>query len=80
MLELLNAYHLRFIRFFLFVEKPPEEVHKIFGNVASNVDSYRHTFEYIQDYSGIHGLRMWHAELLRISNHNVEQECSRYLK
>nr|CCA20608.1 PREDICTED: hypothetical protein [Albugo laibachii Nc14] len=78
--ELVYRVSLAFHEVLIFVKNTPEEVHEIFGNLASNLDSYRLSFEYIQDYIGIHGLRMWHEELSRIINYNVEQECNRYLK
>ncbi|OQR94163.1 strumpellin [Achlya hypogyna] len=52
----------------------------IFQALASTLQAYRLSFEYIQDYVGIYGLRMWHEELSRVINYNVEAECNRYLK
>lgn len=54
--------------------------HKIFGSLASTLNAYLLSFEYIQDYINIYGLRMWHEELARVISYNVEQECNRYLK
>jgi WASH complex subunit strumpellin len=41
---------------------------------------FRSSFEYIQDYINIYGLRIWQEELSRIINYNVEQECNRFFK
>ncbi|TMW68696.1 hypothetical protein Poli38472_006164 [Pythium oligandrum] len=64
----------------IFEKSTSEECHEIFIELASTLDAYRLSFEYIQDYINIYGLRMWHEELSRIINYNVEQECNRYLK
>ncbi|GLD95032.1 hypothetical protein PINS_up003657 [Pythium insidiosum] len=64
----------------IFEKNSSEEVHAIFAQLAATLDAYRLSFEYIQDYISIYGLRMWHEELSRIINYNVEQECNRYLK
>lgn len=44
------------------------------------LDGYRRSFEYIQDYVSLHGLRIWQEEFSRIVNFHVEQECNRFLK
>eukprot|EP01027_Heterolobosea_sp_BB2_P007140 GEZU01010652.1.p1 GENE.GEZU01010652.1~~GEZU01010652.1.p1 ORF type:complete len:835 (-),score=235.13 GEZU01010652.1:84-2588(-) len=38
------------------------------------------SFEYIQDYINIYGLKIWQEEFYRIINYNVEQECNSFLK
>lgn len=57
-----------------------DECQAIFQTLASTLNAYRLSFEYIQDYIGLYGLRIWHEELSRVINYNVEQECNRYLK
>lgn len=37
------------------------------------MDGFRRSFEYIQDYVNIYGLKIWQEEMLRIINYNVEQ-------
>lgn len=44
------------------------------------MDGFRRSFEYIQDYVNIYGLKMWQEEMLRIINYNVEQECNSFLR
>lgn len=44
------------------------------------MDGYRRSFEYIQDYIGIYGLKIWQEELSRIISYNVEMECNKFLK
>jgi len=44
------------------------------------MDGFRRSFEYIQDYVNIYGLKMWQEEMLRIVNYNVEQECNSFLR
>ena len=57
-----------------------EACQETFNVLADTLNAYRLSFEYIQDYISIYGLRMWHEELSRVINYNVEQECNRYLK
>lgn len=63
-----------------FKEDESSECNTTFNTLAATLNAYRLSFEYIQDYIGIYGLRMWHEELSRVINYNVEQECNRYLK
>jgi WASH complex subunit strumpellin len=48
--------------------------------LSSQMDGFRRSIEYIQDYVDMAGLKMWQEELARIVNFNIEQECNRYLK
>ena len=44
------------------------------------MDGFRRSFEYVQDYVGIYGLKIWQEEVSRIINYNVEQESNSFLK
>lgn len=44
------------------------------------MDGHRRSFEYIQDYLNINGLRIWQEEIMRIIYFNVEQECNSFMK
>lgn len=55
-------------------------IHATFDKVAADVDNYRQSVEYIQDYINIAGLKMWQEELARVVCYNVEHECNRYLR
>ena len=48
--------------------------------LSSKTDGFRRSFEYIQDYLDIFGLKMWQEEVTRIINYNVEQECNTFLR
>lgn len=48
--------------------------------LAARLEGYRRSFEYIQDYVNIYGLRVWKEESSRIVAYNVEQECNTFLK
>nr|XP_018671591.1 WASH complex subunit 5 isoform X1 [Ciona intestinalis] len=48
--------------------------------LSQTMDAYRRSFEYIQDYVDIYGLKIWQKEMLRIINYNVEQECNSFLR
>ncbi|KAI0224187.1 hypothetical protein LSAT2_024791 [Lamellibrachia satsuma] len=48
--------------------------------VGAQMDGFRRSFEYIQDYVNIYGLKIWQEELSRIVNYNVEMECNSFLR
>ena len=43
--------------------------------VSRLLNGFRSSFEYIQDYINLYALKIWHEELTRIINFNVEQVC-----
>ncbi|XP_044738759.1 WASH complex subunit 5 [Chrysoperla carnea] len=45
------------------------------ATLAEIIDGYRRSFEYIQDYVNINGLKIWHEEISRLMSYAVEQEC-----
>ncbi|KAI1284886.1 hypothetical protein HDE_12453 [Halotydeus destructor] len=44
------------------------------------MDGFRRSFEYIQDYVCIYGLKIWQEEVSRIVNFNIEQECNSFVR
>ena len=44
------------------------------------MDAFCRSFEYIQDYVNIHGMKIWQEEVSRIINYNIEQECNSFLR
>ncbi|KAK3754472.1 hypothetical protein QZH41_018991, partial [Actinostola sp. cb2023] len=48
--------------------------------LGERMDGFRRSFEYIQDYINIYGLKIWQEEISRIINYNVEQECNSFLR
>uniref|UniRef100_A0A1I8H261 WASH complex subunit strumpellin n=1 Tax=Macrostomum lignano TaxID=282301 RepID=A0A1I8H261_9PLAT len=48
--------------------------------LGERMDGFRRSFEYIQDYVNIYGLKIWQEEVSRIINYNVEQECNSFLR
>lgn len=48
--------------------------------LAEQLDGFRRSFEYIQDYANIYGLKIWQDEFSRIVYFHVEQECNSFLK
>ncbi|GJQ68756.1 hypothetical protein Trydic_g17288 [Trypoxylus dichotomus] len=49
-------------------------------NLSCIMDGYKKSFEYIQDYVNINGLKIWQEEVTRTINYNVEQECNGFLR
>eukprot|EP01137_Pigoraptor_chileana_P023456 Opistho-2@89751 len=56
------------------------EVVKRLELLSARMDGFRRSFEYIQDYVNIYGLKIWQEEVSRIVMYNVEQECNSFLK
>eukprot|EP00753_Platysulcus_tardus_P012790 PLAT3544.1.p2 GENE.PLAT3544.1~~PLAT3544.1.p2 ORF type:complete len:1162 (+),score=712.35 PLAT3544.1:31-3486(+) len=56
-----------------------EEVHSKFAALARELDAFKRSFEYIQDYITMYALRIWQQEVSRIINYNVEQEANLFL-
>ena len=48
--------------------------------LETTMDAYCRSFEYIQDYVNIYGLKIWQEEVSRIINYNIEQECNSFLR
>ena len=49
-------------------------------DLGQKMDGYLRSFEYIQDYVNVYGLKIWQEEVSRIINYNVEQECNSFLR
>lgn len=50
------------------------------SQLATTLDGLERSIEYLQDYIGISGLKMYYEEISRIINYNVEQEANRFFK
>ncbi|EPY84782.1 WASH complex subunit strumpellin isoform 1 [Camelus ferus] len=59
--------------------KPSELMPKL-KELGAAMDGFHRSFEYIQDYVNIYGLKIWQEEVSRIINYNVEQECNNFLR
>ena len=55
----------------------PGELEDRLKRLQRELDGYRRSFEYIQDYVSLHGLRIWQEEFCRIVNFNIEQARTR---
>ncbi|ERL87541.1 hypothetical protein D910_04932 [Dendroctonus ponderosae] len=72
-----NALH----KEFTFSPKPKQdELETKLKSLGLVMDGYKRSFEYIQDYININGLKIWQQEVTRIVNYNVEQECNGFLR
>lgn len=56
------------------------ELHAKLEALGKIMDGHRRSFEYIQDYINIYGLKIWQEEVSRIISYNVEQECNSFLR
>jgi WASH complex subunit strumpellin len=50
------------------------------NDLGKKLDGFRQSFEYISDYIGIYGLKIWQEEMSRIIHYSVEQECNSFLR
>ncbi|CAH0381661.1 unnamed protein product [Bemisia tabaci] len=57
-----------------------EELIKKLEALGDIMDGYRRSFEYIQDYIGMFGLKIWQEELSRVISYNVEQETNSFIR
>lgn len=57
-----------------------EELDQKLKRIGLIMDGYKRSFEYIQDYVNVNGLKIWQEEITRIINYNVEQECNGFLR
>lgn len=62
------------------VYKQASELPAKLESLAKLVYGFRRSFEYIQDYINISGLRIWQEELSRIMQFYTEQEANLYVK
>ncbi|KAB1258224.1 WASH complex subunit 5 [Camelus dromedarius] len=58
----------------------PSELMPKLKELGAAMDGFHRSFEYIQDYVNIYGLKIWQEEVSRIINYNVEQECNNFLR
>ncbi|XP_059615254.1 WASH complex subunit 5 [Phlebotomus argentipes] len=58
----------------------PGELEQKLVELTKVIDGYRRSFEYVQDYLNIQGLKFWQEEMSRIINYNVEKECNSFLR
>ena len=56
------------------------ELYARLDKLAEQIDGFRRSFEYIQDYVNIYGLKIWQEEFSRIIYYHVEQECNTFVK
>ncbi len=63
-----------------FSAKTNWELTQRLDRLHEQIDGFRRSFEYIQDYANIYGLKIWQEEFSRIVNFHVEQECNSFLK
>ncbi len=54
--------------------------HLSIQGVASTLDGVKRSIEYLQDYIGIAGLKIFQQEFARIINYHTEQESNRFVK
>ncbi|KAK7066277.1 hypothetical protein SK128_025439 [Halocaridina rubra] len=56
------------------------ELYKRLTLVGHKMTGFCTSFEYIQDYISMYGLKIWQEEMSRIINYNIEQECNQLLR
>lgn len=83
-MELVNSMSKAFHENLQFTGKPKNSKDLIIAEslikLSNIIDGHRRSFEYIQDYLNMNGLKIWREEIMRIIFFNVEQECNCYMK
>ncbi|KAL7541370.1 hypothetical protein ACHAXR_010852 [Thalassiosira sp. AJA248-18] len=49
------------------------------SSLSGRLEGFQAALECVEDYVCMHGLKLWHEELSRIMDYNVEQEVNKYL-
>eukprot|EP01127_Copromyxa_protea_P005596 TRINITY_DN15495_c0_g1_i1.p1 TRINITY_DN15495_c0_g1~~TRINITY_DN15495_c0_g1_i1.p1 ORF type:complete len:1198 (-),score=295.31 TRINITY_DN15495_c0_g1_i1:60-3617(-) len=57
-----------------------QEFSQKLGRLTKVLEGFRRSFNYIQDYVNIYGLKIWQEEFQRIISYYVERECDRFMK
>ncbi|EDW41676.1 WASH complex subunit homolog 5 [Drosophila sechellia] len=78
--HLANAYNLGLIFTPEKGKTPVQLLQQKLQALAKTIEGYRRSFEYIEDYLRVQGLRILLEESQRIINYNVEKECNAFLR
>jgi len=78
--ELVRQLTVSMHEFLVFRKGSLEEFEGRLGELGRKLDGFRQSFEYIQDYINVYGLKIWQEEFSRIIRYSVEQECNSFLK
>jgi len=78
--ELVSQVATAMDRLLVFNKGKGTDLESVLTHLATKLDGFRRSFEYIQDYVNIYALKIWQEELSRIINFNVERECNSFLK
>ncbi|XP_017043328.1 WASH complex subunit homolog 5 [Drosophila ficusphila] len=78
--HLANAYNLGLIFTPEKGKTPVQLLQQRLQALAKTIEGYRRSFEYIEDYLRVQGLRILLEESQRIINYNVEKECNAFLR
>eukprot|EP00039_Didymoeca_costata_P019334 m.337103 g.337103 ORF g.337103 m.337103 type:complete len:1151 (+) comp18047_c0_seq1:185-3637(+) len=79
--ELVRKVAGAFHRILVFNPKSKQsELYPRLSELSKTIKGFQQSFEYIQDYVNIYGLKIWQEEVSRIVNYNVEQECNSFLR
>jgi WASH complex subunit strumpellin len=63
-----------------FKDMTRQEINQNMSRLAATLDGLKRSIEYLQDYIGIAGLKIFQQEFARTINYNTEQEANRFLK
>jgi WASH complex subunit strumpellin len=78
--ELVRKLSLALHQNLTFKDYTRKEIYENMNQVAMNLDSIKKSIEYLQDYIGIAGLKIFQQEFSRTINYNTEQEANRFIK
>lgn len=78
--ELVRLVSIAMNKYLTFPEMSMKEINENMQRVARTLDGLKKSIEYLQDYIGIAGLKIFMQEFFRIVNYNIEQESNRFVK
>jgi WASH complex subunit strumpellin len=78
--ELVRKLSLALHQDLTFKDYTRKEIYENMNQVAGKLDSIKKSIEYLQDYIGIAGLKIYQQEFSRTINYNTEQEANRFIK
>ena len=78
--ELVRRIALSLHKYLVFKTGKLSDFEERLRTLGGQLTGFKRSFEYIQDYIQMYGLKIWQEEFSRIIFYNVEQECNSFLK
>lgn len=77
--ELVNRISNILHKYLNFKEGTTDDFIRRLDELSAKLSSFRQAFEYIQDFIGLYGLKIWQEEMTRVIGFNIDLEASTFL-